>query len=346
MEFIDLKAQQERRSQIDATIKRVLDQDKCYFRLAVFLLVVSCIAFAVVFMAGSAYSAESAKYNRKGDTGIARSGGSLLTVIGDYGGKGVRKSNGRIDVPKLITVLKKIHAKDYMHLVWTRRAYPQSWEDFQEMAPQFQEANLNLWLYITPPDEGAPDPFGGDYVTWAIECAKIAKKYPAVKGIVIDDFNSNVATFTPSYCKKMMIEARKIAPDLELFVVGYFGKQSKIKEHIEQLAFDGIIFPYIATPTNLHDVSQLSSQINSYRQYLDRATMMMKNQRRMPLVVMVYASKLSTSPDSPTPAYVKACVDVALGATRDGMANGVVTYNLPKDQAEYIDSVITSYKAW
>jgi hypothetical protein len=103
-------------------------------------------------------------------------------MLGDYCLNGVRTSEGRTDVPRLIAVLRDMQVTDYMHLVWRERSYPHAWDDFQAMAPEFQKAGIRLWLYLTPPSETPPAPFGNDYVRWATECAALAKQYPIIQG--------------------------------------------------------------------------------------------------------------------------------------------------------------------
>ena len=66
----------------------------------------------------------------------------------------------------------------------------------------------------------------------------------------------------------------------------------------------------------------------------------------MPLVVMVYAEKHSESRDEPTPAYVKTCLEIGLDSTADGLADGVVTYCLPKGNPRFVESVAAIYKGW
>ena len=148
---------------------------------------------------------------------------ALAQMLGDYVNVGVRTPEWRTDIPRLLEMLKEIGAKDYMHLVYQEKHYPGAWQDFQLMAPEFQKVGIRLWLYLTPPSEGVPDPYGDDYLRWAVECAKVAQQYPVVKGICIDDFNGNVGKFTPAYCKEMMSEAHKIASQLSFLVVCYFG---------------------------------------------------------------------------------------------------------------------------
>ena len=215
------------------------------------------------------------------------------------------------------------------------------------MAPEFQKANRGLWLYLIPPSrEDVPDPFGGDYVRWAVECAKIASAYPAVKGLCIDDFNGVAKTLTPAYCKQMMDEAHKIAPHLALLVVCYFGYENTIAAHVEAGAVDGVIFPYFYPHKNLADTSKLRPQIEAYRAWLDERTESGGLIGKMPLVVMVYAERHSESRDTPTPAYVRECLQSGLQSTEEGLADGVVTYCLPKDNPAYVRGVGEIYKRW
>jgi hypothetical protein len=287
---------------------------------------------------------EQASVDRRGGfTGPAVP--SLAPLWGDYVNVGVRTAEGRTDIPKLMAVLEKMKAQDYMHLVWGESRYPGGWEDFKLLAPVFQKAERRLWLYLVPPSEPPkPEPFGYDYVRWAAECAKVAKQYSAVKGICIDDFNGNVRKFTPAYCKRMMDAAHQIAPQLALLVVCYFGYYERtIGPHVEQGAIDGVIFPYFYPHRNHSDASKLLPQIAAYRRWLDGRTRKGGLAKTMPLVVMVYATKHSQSPDKPTPDYIRKCLAIAAGATDKGLADGAVTYCLPKDQPPFVEAVAAVY---
>ena len=273
---------------------------------------------------------------------------SLAPLLGDFVNEGVRTPENRTDVARLLTVLQKMRAKDYMHMVWNaKKGYPSAWQDFLIMAPEFQKADIGLWLYLTPPSrKDVPDPFGDDYVSWAVECAKVAKQYPVVRGICIDDFNGAVKKFTPAYCKQMMTAAHKVAPQMAFLVVCYFGYEKAIVEHVEAGVIDGVIFPYFYPHKNLSDTAKLRPQIEAFRGWLDAHTKIGGLVGKMPLVVMVYAEKHSESSDSPTPAYVKACLEIGLKSTGDGLADGVVAYCLPKDNPLFVKSVAAVYKDW
>jgi hypothetical protein len=273
---------------------------------------------------------------------------AFVPMLADYALIGVQTADKRTDVPKLMTALKNMGAKDYLHLVWSKDLYPNSWEDFKLLAPEFRKAGLRLWLYLAPPSEPpAPDPFGQDYIRWARECAKLAKEYPCIAGLCIDDFNGNVDKFTPAYCKDMMNAAHKIAPHLALLVTNYFGYyEASMAEHVRTGAIDGVIFPYFLPQKNHSDTTLLESQVETFRKWLDEQTGKGGFSKTMPLVVMIYATKHSQSSDLPTPAFIRKCLEIGLKATAKGSANGVCTYGLPKDKPEFTDAVAAVYKPW
>jgi hypothetical protein len=272
----------------------------------------------------------------------------FVPFLADYVAVGVRTGEGRTDIPKLMAALNKIGARDYLHLVWSKDLYPNSWEDFKLLAPEFRKAGLRLWLYLAPPSEPpAPEPFGHDYIRWAGECAKLAKEYPCVAGLCIDDFNGNVDKFTPGYCKDMMKAAHKIAPHLALLVTNYFGcYEDTMAEHVRAGAIDGVIFPYFLPQKNHSDTTLLKSQVETFRKWLDEQTRKGGFSKTMPLVVMIYATKHSQSSDLPTPAFIRKCLEIGLEATAKGLADGVCTYCLPKDKSEFTDAVAAVYKPW
>ena len=268
-------------------------------------------------------------------------------MLGDYCLNGVRTSEGRTDVPRLIAVLRDMQVTDYMHLVWRERSYPHAWDDFQAMAPEFQKAGIRLWLYLTPPSETPPAPFGNDYVRWATECAALAKQYPIIQGLTLDDFNGNVKTFTPDYCRQMMTAAHKVAPRLSLLVICYYGYTDPfLAPHVRTGAIDGIIWPYFHPHKNHTNTTNLFPQAAKYRGWLDEQTKLGGLPRSMPLIVMVYGSKIAKAPQACTPAYVQECLKEGLRAVRAGYADGAMTYCLPKDRPEFVEAVKKNYAGW
>ena len=217
------------------------------------------------------------------------------------------------------------------------------------MAPQFQQAGIRLWLYLAPPSETVPDPYGSDYVTWATQCATIAKTYPCVAGLCIDDFcnTKNHTTFTTTHCQSMMTAAHAIDPQLSLLVTGYYTDQTTyFANYIKKGVVDGVIFPYYVRESNNNcftDTTSLKSEFSSYRTWLDTQTTAGGLTGKMPLITMVYASTLSFATDSPTPTYVSTCLTSGLQATASGSACGVCTYCLPKDQPAFVGAVAGVY---
>ena len=131
-----------------------------------------------------------------------------------------------VDTPGLITRLLAGNIKTYAYLVWKSNSYRTDWDDFRlEFLPAAQAAGIDVWLYLTPPSENSPPaayiPFGDDYYSWATEAARLALKYPALKAVVMDDFNSNLGTFTPDYVARMMEGAHAYCTNLLFMPINY-----------------------------------------------------------------------------------------------------------------------------
>jgi hypothetical protein len=271
---------------------------------------------------------------------------TLGTVKGDFYSQGATLANGRTNIPLLVNDLLQIHATDYWEGVGPNDS-PYAWDDFQLMAPAFQQAGIRLWLMLTPPAvTPAPTPYGYDYVAWAQQCATIAKQYPMVAGLTVDELASNTSFFTPSYLKSMMTAAHAIDPALSLMATCYYPDRTKIASEVRAGAIDGVIFPYRIQQNNteyFQDTSQLAPEISSFRSFLDQQTALGHLSGHMPLVTMVYAVGLSRSSDVPTPSYVQTCLTIGLQSTAAGQANGVMTYCLPKDQQAFLDAAAHAY---
>ena len=141
-----------------------------------------------------------------------------------------------------------------------------------------------------------------------------------------------------------MREAHSIAPHLSFLVVCYYGYQKAVAEHVEAGVIDGIIFPYFFPHKNHSDTAELLPQLRTLRSWLDKHTAKAGQSDKMPLILMVYASKHSHSKDSPTPEYVKKCLEIGQEATKKGITDGTVTYCLRKDDPIFIEKVKEVYK--
>jgi hypothetical protein len=162
-----------------------------------------------------------------------------------------------------------------------------------------------------------------------------------VSGLAIDDFSSNTGTFTTSYCKSIMNAAHKIDPALEFLATTYYYQRSRIASAVRAGAIDGVLFPYRVQQNSteyFQDTSQLAPQISSFRSFLDQQTAQGHLSGQMPLVTMVYANSLSYSTDVPTPSYVQRCLTIGKQKTAAGLANGVMTYELEKDETAFMQA--------
>lgn len=115
---------------------------------------------------------------------------------------------------------------------------------------------------------------------------------------------------------------------------------------MEAGAIDGVIFPYFYPQRNLSDTKPLRPQIETYRKWLDERTQAGGLARKMPMVVMVYGRKHSESHDSPTPGYVRECLETGLKSTEDGLTDGVVIFCLPKDNPLFVNPVGAAFREW
>jgi len=128
-----------------------------------------------------------------------------------------------IDTPALIQKLIAGNIKTYAFLCWNTKY---EWDDFRlEFLPAAQAAGIDVYLYLTPPTENTPpagyNPFAEDYYSWMTGAAALSQVYPALKAVVIDDFNSNLGLFTPGYVQRITDAAHAINPNLLFMVINY-----------------------------------------------------------------------------------------------------------------------------
>ncbi len=175
------------------------------------------------------------------------------------------------DTPKLIQKLIAGNIRTYAFLIWKGLS---DWDDFRlEFLPAAQAAGINVWLYLTPPSENHPPenyvPFGNDYYSWITEAARLSLRYPALKALAMDDFNSNLGLFTPDYVRQITEAARAINPEFMFLPVTYdWSKRPGSPTGMITPAFahdygpysSGVIFPYLNW-TNKDDYSDESAQI-------------------------------------------------------------------------------------
>jgi len=176
-----------------------------------------------------------------------------------------------VDTPALVQKLSAGNIKTYAFLVHHQTT---DWDDFRlEFLPAAQAAQIDVWLYLTPPSEISPEPYTTNYIAWAIAAASLAQTYPALKALAIDDFNGNENLFTASYVSNMVVAAHAINTNLVFLPVNYDFTHNGIASFLTKdicPAFagaygpfcGGVIFPYLNW-TNKDDYSDELLQISN-----------------------------------------------------------------------------------
>jgi hypothetical protein len=252
--------------------------------------------------------------------------------LADYAGE-IRESAPRqdsyyhIDTPAMIEKLKDLHVNTYYYLIYHSPAT--DWDDLRnEFAPAAKAAGIQIVVYLVPPTETGSTQYSGpyktDYVAWAGAIAQLSLQYPNIVGWAIDDFSLNLNTFTPAYLAQMKQAAKSVNPNLmftpQLYTVGL------TPAFLQSSAayIDGVIIAYRDDPhRNTQVWASEQSQIDSMHQLLQPYN--------LPLYWMVYASRLSGTPGSPTADYVNHVTQTALDNIRNGQLAGIITYVLYKN---------------
>lgn len=245
-------------------------------------------------------------------------------IIGDYNLE-LRDVYGRVDSPTLIQRLKSLGVNTYAYLIWHS---PNDWDDLCEsFMPLAQKENIDIIVYLVPPSEPpSPKPYEYDYVKWAQAIGELSKKYPRLIGVAIDDFNYNINFFTPSYLREIKNTLTNLNPDLKLFTVSYYRDITDSFLSRYRDIIDGIIFPFRNEPkVDTVTISTLDPQVRSVRATLGDDLL---------LIIMIYASKLSSAPIPPDANYLRGTIGSSVELIKEGIADGVITYCLPKASEE------------
>jgi hypothetical protein len=243
-------------------------------------------------------------------------------LVADYD-KAIREPVARadgirhVDTPATIARLQDLHVTGYFYLVYHE---PTDWSDFeQEFLPAAARAGIDVWVYLVPPSECCAEPYKTDFVRWAEEIARLSTRYPHLRGWAMDDFASNLATFTPPYMLRIREAGRRINPALRFLPVLYHDDFSTEFLQAYALHFDGAIFPYTV---NFETAEGLDAELTRVAAQLGR--------HQLQVVLMIYATKISVAAYPPSATYVAAALAVGLERVRRGQILGVTTYALAK----------------
>ena len=122
-----------------------------------------------------------------------------------------------LDVPATIRLLQANHFDCYVQPIEERS--PMAYADFERLLPAAQTAGISVWAVLIPHHEGASLPYRYDFVRWVQVLARLSLKYPALRGINIDDTDvgGNDKLFTHEYFSRIFQAKQKINPKV-LFV--------------------------------------------------------------------------------------------------------------------------------
>jgi len=172
---------------------------------------------------------------------------SISNVKGSYN-VGILESTPRadgkihIDTPATIARLQQLNITTYSYQLWTKGHY---WDDLRlEFMPAAQAAGIKVWAYLTPPSEGVPQPFGGNYTEWVKQIATLSNTYPNLEAWVMDDFTANLGVFNPTDTTTLMNYAHTINPKLAFFVIAYYEDATSTFAYNYRNCIDGIIYPH------------------------------------------------------------------------------------------------------
>jgi len=129
----------------------------------------------------------------------------------------IQAADHTLDVPATIRLLQANHFNCYVQPIEERS--PMSYADFNRLLPAAQAAGISIWAVLIPHHEGASLPYRYDFVRWVQVLARLALKYPVLRGINIDDTDvgGNDKLFTHEYFSQIYQAKQKINPRV-LFV--------------------------------------------------------------------------------------------------------------------------------
>lgn len=212
-----------------------------------------------------------------------------------------RLENGRIDIPLLMRQLVDLHANTYSFAIWKGS---NDWEDLQLFLPAARRLGIRVWGSVIPPTESPPhldtysEPFRLDYERWAVEFAKLSRKYTNLVAWSIDDFTHNVKTvYTVPKLRKILEAAHAVNSRLAFVPCCYFREMTPdfIKNY--KPLVDGFLFPYRheSAGANLKDADLTIPEVRKVKEMTGPD---------FPVLIDVYATAHS-SLGRTTPEYVR-----------------------------------------
>ena len=168
-------------------------------------------------------------------------------------GKAARDDEGHVDVGRTLAELKTVGCNAYLYDLPNKS---DAWARLPQFADAAKSQGVDVYVYLAPftlahKGGGQDGPFGTDYVAWCAGVAKLAAEHPAIAGVVIDDFASNLATpatpgwFTVDSVRRMRAALNVDGRALRLMPVLYFSLPlNQTLTQFGPLFTDGAILSY------------------------------------------------------------------------------------------------------
>lgn len=190
---------------------------------------------------------------------------------------------------------------------------PFSFNDLKRLLPALHGTGISVWAQLRSPTATLVQlPYKTDYVKWMDVLARLSRRYPALRGVNIDDYfiGANAQTFTRAHTCSLYQTAKVVNPNF-LFVPTIYKVN---KDVVNQLSgcVDGVWLWW----TNLDSNSGMRTRLEDSRSTIAGL---------FPVYVGVYAHSTSWHKTAgPKPSVLRGALE-----TGCRYADGVVMWNLP-----------------
>ena len=181
-------------------------------------------------------------------------------------GAAVRRGN-KIDVEATVLALSAMHCDGYLYDL---PHGTDAWDKLPAFADAAARQKIDVWVYLPPwtlahrgNRNEEPEPFGTDYQRWCTEIGTLAKSHPNIRGVVMDDFQSNTTgddKFTPQSVRDLRAALQQGRRDLAFVPVLYFDLPvPMLLESFGKAFADGAILAY---PRGRREVETMQRELN------------------------------------------------------------------------------------
>ncbi len=238
----------------------------------------------------------------------------------------VPRTNGSVDVPRLVSMLSGTNANTYNFLVSDQDTDLGSLKQF---LPEAESMGIDVWVTILPPSELPEDRRYDirytDYEGIAREIGRMSLEHGNLKAWSIDNVLVDYY-FTDAYIESVTSAAKDVNPGLKFIPVVYYANVMSPSFGERARQFDGVQFYYTNFPAGESDESVvLLFQLEKLRERFDKT-----------VVLGIYATPWSG--DYPTsPRYVEQLINLAGQHT-----DGVMIYTLGQ-KGEKLDVITKQF---